>query len=366
MELEKTLQSLILDTYKELRIIFMNNENVKIIFAKIDKLIDDIKNDDSTFYDRNPKYEKVINLICLTYSQNKIVTDGLKYSINEIDLYKLKKLKLKVDQVLHYEKLDKYKPMSTLDFISKSKDLFNITDDQTKDFDYTLLISNGIVPREQGQKIIDFKIKNTRCVNYDIRKLVDKDYINQNFKHTNKCGINKVMVERYQTITMYESKNEESESTPMIPVKDISKEKKLYQSINKDYVRELIPIKFYQMGNEGTLETYNDINLIQQIVTHLESFEITLLRTNEYNREPKKKKDTSFSSKTGVIETFLRTNTVEDSLWRTYNPMITNEESAVKLAASIYGFSHALLKNRVGKRFIGDKNYIAKLDDFKI
>ena len=361
MDLEKTLQSAILDTYKELQIIFMGNENIKLIFNKIDNLIEEIKEDDSSFYERNPMYERLINLICLTYSQNKIVTDKLKYSINDIDLFKLKKLKLKIDQILHYEKLDKYKPMSTQDFISKSKDLFGITE---TDFDYTLLISNGIVKREPGQKIIDFKIKNTRCVNYDIRKLVDKEYITKNFNHTTKSGINKAMVERYQTITMYDNvKAEELDSTPIIGLKDVSKHNKLYQTIDDEYVRELVPIRFYQMGNSDSLADYNDINLIQQIVTHLESFEITLLRTNEYNREPKKKKDNNFSSRTGVIETYLRTNSIEDSLWKAYNNMIIDEESAVKLAASIFGYTQALSKNRVGKRFIHDKNYISKLDD---
>jgi len=362
MDLEKTLQSAILDTYKELQVIFMGNENIKLIFNKIDKLIEDIKEDDGSFYERNTKYEQIINLICLTYSQNRIVTDKLKYSINDIDLYKLKKLKLKVDQILHYEKLDKYKPMSTVDFITKSKDLFGITDN---DFDYTLLISNGIVKKEPGQKIIDFKIKNTRCVDYDIRKLVDREYITKNYNHTNKCGINKLMIERYQTITMYDDNKEDTplNSTPIIPIKDIKKENKLYQTIDDKHVRELVPIRFYQMGDSDNLMDYNDINLIQQIVTHLESFEITLLRTNEYNREPRKKKENNFSGKTGVIETYLRTNSIEDSLWKAYNSMIIDEESAVKLASSIYGYSHALLKNRVGKRFIHDAKYVAKLDD---
>ena len=60
---------------------------------------------------------------------------------------------------------------------------------------------------------------------------------------------------------------------------------------------------------------------------------------------------------------YLRTNSIEDSLWKAYNNMIIDEESAVKLAASIFGYTQALLKNRVGKRFIHDKNYISKLDD---
>lgn len=363
MDLEKTLQTAILDVYKELQLIFMDNQSVKIIFDRVDELIDNIKKSDEPFYYKSTEYDKIINLLCLTYSQNKIVTDKLKYSINEIDIYKLKKIKLKVDQVLHYEKMGKYKPMSTVDFISKCKEIFGI--ESNNNFDYTLLISNGIVEKQKGQKVIDFKIKNTRCTEYDIRKLVDREYITKNFSHTNKSGITKLMIERFQTITMYDStRSDEIEGTPMIPLNEVRNESKIYQAIDDKFVRELIPIQFYQMGESTRLEDYNDINLIQQIVTHLESFEIMLMRTNEYNLVPKKKNtDGMFSGKTGVIDTYLRNNSIEDSLWKAYNPMIVDEESAVKLAASIYAFSHQLLKIRVGKRFIQDRNYTAKLDD---
>ena len=361
MDLEKTLQNAILDVYKELRIIFMDNENIQKIFDKVENLIDKIKSDDEPFYYKSPKYDKIINLLCLTYSQNKIVTDKLKYSINDIDIYKLKKIKLKIDQVLHYEKLEKYKPMTTDEFINKCKELFGIESNDS--FDYTLLISNGIVKKESGQKIIDFKIKNTRCVEYDIRKLVDKEYITKNFNHSNKSGISKVMVERFQTINMYDIEKKEIEGTPVLAMNDIKTYEKLYQTVDDEHVRELIPIKFYQLGNSTKLEDYNDVNLIQQIVTHLESFEITLMRTNEFNLNKKNKVETNFSGKSGVIDTYLRNNSIEDSLWKACNSMIIDEESAVKLAASIYSYNQMLLKNRVGKRFIHDKNYLIKLDD---
>jgi hypothetical protein len=364
MDLEKTLQNAILDTYKELRIIFMDSENVKIIFDKIDELIEEIKDSSESFYYKNSLYDKLINLLCLVYSQNKIVTDKLKYSMNEIDLYSLKKMKLKVDQILHYEKLEKVSELTTPMFINKCKELFNI--ESNDNFDYTLMISNGIVKKEPEQKIINFKIKNTKCVEYNIRALIDKEYINKNYSHTNKSGITKNMVERFKTINMYNSNANDVESTPILSVNDVKKYNKLYQNINDEYVRELVPIKFYQIKDSNNLEDYNDINLIQQIATHLESFEISLLRTNIFNLTGTKKSDNKFSSKSGVIDIYLRDNTIEDSLWKTYNSMVTNNESAVRLATSIYNFTYTVSKKGEGKRFIRNPNYISKLDDLKI
>ena len=377
-ELEKLLQNSILDVYKELQIVFMDNENIKTIFNNVDSLIEKISKI-KELESKMDLYEDVINLLCLIYSQNKTVVDKLKHSIYEIDVYKLKIIKLKIDQVVYYDenKSGISKPIKTSDYIANSKALFSIGN--VTDFDYTLLISNGIVKREPGQHIIDFKLKNTRCVEYNIRNLVDKEFVDANFKYTTKHGINKNMVKRYETITMYDSpatatttksntKNKvDSGSTPMLNVSDISKYEKLYQVIDDENVRELVPIKFYQLNPSDPLQlpAYNEINLIEQIVTHIESFEISLLRTNEYVKA--KKHNNQFSSKAGVIDTYLKNNTIEDSIWKALSPSKSpNTDSSLRLASSIYAYTFDVLKTGIGKRFIHDKNYINKLNDIRI
>lgn len=369
-ELESLLQNSILNVYKELQIIFMDNENIKIIFSRIDDLIERVSKIKELTSKMN-LYEDIINLLCLIYSQNKIVVDKLKHSIYEIDVYKLKSIKLKIDQVLYYDNVENMKPMKTSEYITKSKELFNI--DDITDFDYTLLISNGIVKKEPGQTIIDFKLKNTRCVEYSTRNLVDVDYIKENFNYTVKHGINKNMIKRYETISMYDSKNNKSDiskSTPMLDIKKVNSSKegnKLYQAIDDEYVRELVPIKFYQLNptDPNQLRAYNEINIIEQIATHIESFEISLLRTNEYTKP--KKKSQQFSGKAGVIDTYLKNNSIEDSIWKALLPSkLSNEDSALRLASSIYAYTFDILKAGIGKKFIHDKNYISKLNDIRV
>lgn len=362
-ELEALLQKSILDVYKELQIIFMDNENVTEIFKDIDDLISKISKL-KTLAKKMELYETVINLLCLIYSQNKAVVNKIKHSLYEIDVYKLKIIKLKIDQVLHYEEKDKLKPITTNEFIKKSKELFDIG--KVTDFDYTLLISNGIVKREANQNIVEFRIKNTRCLEYDIKGLIDNKYVSDNFNYTHKHGISKKMIERYKTITIYDNDYDEIKSTPVLDVKDVEKSDKLYQAIDKEHVRELVPIGFYQLDNKSKhqLTEYNDINLIEQLVTHIESFEISLLRSNEYTKI--KRQIHNFSGKAGVIDNYLKNNSIEDSLWKTLAPMKTSEDSSLRLASSIYLYTYNVLKNHANKRFIHDKTYINKLNDIRM
>lgn len=362
MELEKLLQDNILDTYSEFKKILNDNENMDKIFKNIDNLILKISKK-SDMKDKIGIYENIINLLCLIYTQNNIVVDKLKYSLTNMNIYNLKSIKLKIDQVLYYEDFDNdYKPITTREYLEKSKELLSIPN--VDDFDYTLLISDGIVSKKDidaDANIINFKIKNTRCVEYNIRNLTDNNYIKDNFSYSANNGINEIMIKRYETIKIYDDNNNNViKSTPILSIKkDIKDKKVLYQHINDNYVRKLIPIKYFQAYDKSDtlLKDYNDINIINQVITHLESFEMSLLRTNIYDKNKAKKINNS--SKTGTIESYLKKNTIEDSLWKTFN----KGEDKLRIATKIYNLKFDALKLKLGKRFIKDKNFIQRLND---
>jgi hypothetical protein len=179
-------------------------------------------------------------------------------------------------------------------------------------------------------------------------------------------GINEQMLKRYNTITFYSESEKSTKEKNSITIGDVGKDGVIYQKLDKDWMRVLRPIRYYQLNTvddkQKLFEMSNILALINQYVVNLESFEITSLRINTWPDKNKRKKQPVGENKMGVIENYLKKDRLEDAMWKTFSN--SHDVDPVRLSVNIYNFANEVKKvYGYSRRFLRDRNFIKKLNN---